>query len=136
MLKSGSESNLMTVDEAREAVISHLHTGKGGKCAVCLQTVKPYTLNVLSATNREVLRLLARHEHGMTPNQLMTDRASIRRRRNWSALRMTGLVEKKDGVWRITRQGRKLLDGKATVPRSIKVYDNHMLSQSEDRIRF
>lgn len=131
-----SSGPLSVVDAREELIVAVAGGSRKATCKCCLQHVQQYRIRVLSDANRQLLRVLAKNGKPMTVRQIYTADASVRRRRNWQALTLLGLVEKTaDHKWKITTKGLKVYNGTKSVPTHIFTYNGEIV-RSEARSEY
>jgi hypothetical protein len=133
---AGVPDDTWTMGEARAWLLERVEHGH--KCPLCTQFTKIYRRKVNAAMARALILMWREGDLG---RRLYVHVPSIDPTRGGDVAKMAfwGLIEEeravradggRAGFWRVTRRGEDWIQGKVTIPKYARVYDNRLLSIS------
>lgn len=116
------------------------HAIKGCKCPCCGQHVQIYQRKLTTTMARRLMDFYKGTAELAPQGGWLHIRKDLNDGKSpdgeYGQLRFWGLLEKhpkKAGVWRLTDEGARFVEGRSTVPRSIFVFNGVLLGRSDDQ---
>lgn len=124
-----------TLEEARQYIAEHFHTGVA--CPCCKQQVKLYEYRLYGTSAVALIKLynltLFSYETEFHVREYAEATSTTPRASHFAELRFWGLIEKSpreekgkksSGYWSITEKGKQFVRAEITIPEKIKMFNN------------